>query len=1100
MPKIYALLVGINDYPIEIGKLHGCVNDVDKFHDYLKSAYHVDQLRVELLKNADATRDNIVRQFRAHLCQADQSDVVLFHYSGHGARWASAAEFLRYFPDGKDEGLVCYDSRRNGVYDLADKELALLLAEVASKNPHLAVVMDCCHSGSVTRSGNDFTLGKSRQTHEVLVPRPLETYLDGYYQNLLKDPGTFAIPSSQHVLLSACERGEKAWESKNHGGVFSNTLMDVLEQSSGNISYADLFVRCRAAVRKYASDQNPQFESYNHFNAHGGFLGSEVKRRGPRYSVYFNNDQWNIDCGALHGMPTDVEKKASFTLFTEADHLQKAGHATTACVGAQKSTVALNFTGDPASRYNAEIVSLPAAPVVVYADGDEAGIDAVKAALEKDLSIGAILTEQAQGHRYSIVARDKQLSFSDVDRDLMIQAVRGYDESAAVALLGVIKKVVRWERSLRLQNKATRIDASLVDFWFAEKLDNGEEHRYEGNEITLDFVKEKLLGTFYLRNRTAQKLYVAFTYFSSKFGIHVIYNLEVVPTGDDAVVLWGDNPAQDHFYLEDGQNQSIENIKLFITTEKIDDFLLTQDPCSIGDIIDPQKMRQSKGIGNVPSKKLVSENEWFTLSMTVNVVRQCDEVGVEDARLAGQQIIVRSHPKLSAKLSLLSARTGSRSVAGDVDICNVLESIPPDEGQRPSYELCNLTNARGDGQNVLELTDIHNADSLRDHPLEIALNVPLQKDEFILPLTFDGDHILLGGSVTYDDDGHTLVRIHDVPDVEDNRRSLGGSLKLYFFKTYLKKNHVNLLSWVEYRNDGTINPHREGVAAKVKEAKNILLLVHGIIGDTSGMASSLPLSIDERGSSLLDKFDLVLTYDYENLSTPIEQTALEMGQQLSAVGLGIDDNKHLTLLVHSMGGLVSRWFIEKLGGRAIVNHLVMCGTPNNGSPYGEIESARKLISVLTTISLNAFPVSAPFCVGLLLLINRSKKLTPCLEQMSPSSSFMQQLNSEGSDPGIRYTILAGNVDEFEDDSDVLFAKLLNKVGKSALLENLFGTSAHDIAVSRESVRAIPDTRNPVPVKTNVSCHHLNHFISNAGLEALAQVDWQVHTERHKGSG
>ena len=34
---------------------------------------------------------------------------------------------------------------------LADKELSLLLAEVAANGPHVVVILDCCHSGGGTR-------------------------------------------------------------------------------------------------------------------------------------------------------------------------------------------------------------------------------------------------------------------------------------------------------------------------------------------------------------------------------------------------------------------------------------------------------------------------------------------------------------------------------------------------------------------------------------------------------------------------------------------------------------------------------------------------------------------------------------------------------------------------------------------------------------------------------------------------------------------------------------------------------------------------------------------------------------------------------------
>ncbi|BAZ11869.1 hypothetical protein NIES4071_36950 [Calothrix sp. NIES-4071] len=39
-----------------------------------------------------------------------------------------------------------------------------------------------------------------------------------------------------------------------------------------------------------------------------------------------------------------------------------------------------------------------------------------------------------------------------------------------------------------------------------------------------------------------------------------------------------------------------------------------------------------------------------------------------------------------------------------------------------------------------------------------------------------------------------------------------------------------------------------------------------------------------------------------------------------------------------MGGLISRWFIEQEGGNQIVQHLVMLGTPNAGSPWSTVQN------------------------------------------------------------------------------------------------------------------------------------------------------------------
>jgi hypothetical protein len=84
--QIYALLIGINDYPSNVGALTGCVNDVDHFHDYLTDTFDRNRLQIQVLKNADATRGNVITQFRSHLGKAKAGDVALFQYCGHGAR------------------------------------------------------------------------------------------------------------------------------------------------------------------------------------------------------------------------------------------------------------------------------------------------------------------------------------------------------------------------------------------------------------------------------------------------------------------------------------------------------------------------------------------------------------------------------------------------------------------------------------------------------------------------------------------------------------------------------------------------------------------------------------------------------------------------------------------------------------------------------------------------------------------------------------------------------------------------------------------------------------------------------------------------------
>ena len=736
----------------------------------------------------------------------------------------------------------------------------------------------------------------------------------------------------------------------------------------------------------------------------------------------------------------------------------------------------LDFAGDEAVRYRAEVTSLPAAPLLVYRDPRATSSAALQSTLEADPSVNVTLTDVPDGARYAWSVDDGSLWLTRADTGLRIQGATVSDgkvAEAAALLRPALKQIGQWERSLALRNPRTQMEPALVDFVFAERSQDGQEHVFPSSEIVLDYEPQgtawaNIRGTIKARNRTAQTVHVLLAYFSTAYGIHVLSN-DPIASGDTFVTLWGSDP-NDFFYLEDGVDEAIEHFMLMVSTEKVDDFLLTQDDLVLGGIA-----AAARALNTVkPVTKIVHHHEWFTKSCRIRVVRQLDRVGVKAAVLAKGAIVVKAHPSVTANLSVGAARSSARGGDGAPAFYQAFE--------RGGMTLCNFAGTRGDDASILELTDIRNADTLQDHPLELAVAVPLAANEALLPVVFDGRHVLLGGDAYRDDDGTTHISIDHIPEVADQRRSLGGSLKLYFFKTVLAQTNVNQLRWLDFTANGTPAYRQSGLADKVSAARNILLLVHGIIGDTAGMAEGV------KACGLDRHFDLVLTYDYENLSTGIADTALALKSQLAAAGLQENDGKRLTLLVHSMGGLVSRWFIEREAGHAVVDHLVMCGTPNHGSPFGQVDGARKILSLLMNVSLNFFPAAIPFTGAALALLNYTKKLTPTLEQMHPASEFITTLN-RSADPGIPYTILAGDVDAYREPSGEFFANLLAKAGQSTMFDVLFARQANDIAVGVESILGVEGVRTIAPVRRNVACHHLNYFVSDAGRAALTQIEW-----------
>ena len=105
-----------------------------------------------------------------------------------------------------------------------------------------------------------------------------------------------------------------------------------------------------------------------------------------------------------------------------------------------------------------------------------------------------------------------------------------------------------------------------------------------------------------------------------------------------------------------------------------------------------------------------------------------------------------------------------------------------------------------------------------------------------------------------------------------------------------------------------------------------------------------------------------------------------------------------------MGGLVSRWMIEREGGNESVEKLVMLGTPNAGSPWSTVED---WVTTALSVGLNSLTaVTWPTAV-LGLLVDALEKADISLDQMKPGSDFLKPLATSG-DPGIPYTIIAGN--------------------------------------------------------------------------------------------
>lgn len=1096
-PRIYALLAGVNDYTPNVGKLKGCLNDVDHYHDFLKSKFDPSKLAIEIRKDSEATRQGIIDGFRNHLCQAGPDDVVLFQFSGHGARWKSSKQFNEYYPDGFDEGLICWDSRREpdkpGSFDLADKELAVLVAEVAQKNPHVVVILDCCHSGSGTRSADDFAQMAVRKSHQIEKERPIESYLDGYYQKRLDQSQPLDTPTSRHILLAACERKKQAFEGHDRRGIFSSTLLNLLDERGVNSTYSDLFIRIRATVRRKAYNQTPQFEVFRGFNGHAGFLGSKVSSSSTkRFLVNFDNQRksWTVDCGAIQGIVSESDKPIEFSVFKEDGDSTSIGTARSTEVGLSRTSIELGFESAKTENYFGEVTSLPAPPLPVGWQGDseiKAKIDALQNSEEGFPEIQIVEDENAS-FDYTISAEEVPneglcLLLKQTATNQLVQGVRGKDELSIKKILATTDQVAIWERTLALQNRSNQADTNRVPFKFVELDENGEHLDHPGTKIRFDLAggdEEIISGKFQVRNDTAQQLYTMLVYFCDGYGMYVLDNDELPPSDSWKTILLDGDPVFELMLEQDGPSQANERFMLIVSDERVDEFLLGSDsdhaladndaesravlsPMELGKIIDAGQGRKIR-----TGKRKIKDIKWFTKTIEIQIAKTNATIAESNVDIAGGAIQIAGHPSMKANVSMTALPMGGRGVGNDSGFIESLET--------GGMSLVNFSNARDEAMSVLELSEIQNSESLAAQPLEIEINTPLEANESITPLVFDGEHILLAGDSWKDDNGKVHIRIDEIPEVDDGRRSVFSSLKMYFFKTYLNQKNINQIRWVKFREKGPLGLESRSLADKVADAKNIVVLVHGLLSDGHAMASrSRTSQASDLWSDLGIPNDdtLLLTYDYENLHTPLDQTAVDLKNQLQQIGIDEKSDKYVTVIGHSIGGLVARWMIEQEGGNQFVDHLVMLGTPNGGCPFGKVGPACKIIKALATIGINTFPPFAAaggFILSVLLNVN---KFTATLEQLHPRGDFLTRLNSS-SDPGIQYTIYSGDV-AAATSSDAWLDQLLVKMGTSKLFDKIFNHETHDLFVTAASCEQINRSRDPKPVTGEISCHHLAYL-------------------------
>ena len=646
--NLHALLVGINEHHPQsqgVENLNGCVNDVNVFEALLRENYA--QLNPQICKliNEQATRDNIIYNFRNHLtAQANEQSVVFFYYSGHGSIQSASEVFQQLIPSTeevylKEETLVCYDSRAvvDNQWigeDLADKEMAILIEEVAKKGAHVIVILDCCHSGSGTRyipwlkaknqtprlelrevKARDIGEGKGK-----ILPGFKRKYLDGYYHEMFEKTGKVTIPEGKHILMSACQKNQLSCEYTFEGerrGVFSYYLTKILKNYP-SINFDQLFKQTHTQVinapafRNRDRPQNPQFESYGGFDAYSNFVSAyatmrqvseNVKRK--RYLTKYKNGRWQIDFGVLDGLAIEEQRPIEWNVFAEplsVEYLAKA-KTTTALPNCNAVDV---YEGklDVNKQFWAEMTSLLSNYFEISLVDSQGCLQVSE---EKPISpLFRFIPEVKEGA--AMYALDIDQTGYKILRDGKVI----YETQTTECTQAIVKleQIVRWHLLLgqtnqrsQLQNVFFPLSFNVEDQASKELLEmhdfveiKSKEGKYKSNKWEVPF-------EIFAQNNSTKDLYFTLLHFSPDYAINVFYNDFVSQKSEKLKIVKGG------YLSTEGRLQTVDHFKLIVSTQPLENYRFEQPA------LDDQKTKNVKDLLQNTAASL--SHDWVAKTLQV---------------------------------------------------------------------------------------------------------------------------------------------------------------------------------------------------------------------------------------------------------------------------------------------------------------------------------------------------------------------------------------------------------------------------------------------------------------------------------------------------
>lgn len=239
--------------------LTGAEGDAQRMTALLRSR----DFEVDPRIQGQATRQGILAGYDALIAATGEADAAVVYYSGHGSRVfdtsSSAGDAV--------QDIVPTDYHDGNELDyrgISSLELSIKLHQLVARSRNVTVILDCCHSGQMSRDG------AARDARPRALAHPLRVDLAAHRRDLAATYGADlkalgAMGNVDAVRMVACGQTELAMEYTNDQGVptgaFTEALIELFtEIGTSNVTWAALGQAIRQRVLRRFPTQRPDFE------------------------------------------------------------------------------------------------------------------------------------------------------------------------------------------------------------------------------------------------------------------------------------------------------------------------------------------------------------------------------------------------------------------------------------------------------------------------------------------------------------------------------------------------------------------------------------------------------------------------------------------------------------------------------------------------------------------------------------------------------------------------------------------------------------------------------------------------------------------------